>query len=368
MGGNGSANRVLAIAGRGSDVFVGGTFFSVGGINVSNIARWNGANWSNMGLGFDASVGVIAAGPSDIYVGGSFSNVYDPPFTITVNRIARWDGANWHSLGSGVSGTVNAIAVTGGNVYVGGSFTNAGGIHANRIAAWNGFSWSPLGTGSANGLSGTVQSIAVNGSDVYVAGSFMNAGTTVVRGIAKWDGANWSGLGSGASGPGTTDVRALAFGSDGKLYCTGRFTNVSGVNVSGIARWDGTNWEPLGSGFSGDSAVVRGSEFAIRGDNVYVVGTFNGAGLTESSGIARWNDTIDFTPPFALNFSRTQLLPGNVFKSRINSSERTTYLVEYSDDFQTWLPLMTNSVMQLDFTNAVSSPVNRRVFRAKGIP
>src|SRR5256885_3217508 len=31
MGGTGSANRVLAIAGLGSDVFVGGTFTSVGG-------------------------------------------------------------------------------------------------------------------------------------------------------------------------------------------------------------------------------------------------------------------------------------------------------------------------------------------------
>jgi len=97
------------------------------------------------------------------------------------------------------------------------------------------------------------------------------------------------------------------------------------------------------------------------------VGTFSGAGLTDSSGIARWNDTIDFTPPFTLNFSKTQLLPGN-FKSRINASERTTYVLESSDDLQTWTPLMTNSAMQLDFTNAVSLPVNRRVFRARGIP
>jgi hypothetical protein len=43
-------------------------------------------------------------------------------------------------------------------------------------------------------------------------------------------------------------------------------------------------------------------------------------------------------------------------------------LIEYSDDFQTWTPLMTNITMQLDFTNAVSPAVNRRVFRAKVIP
>ncbi|HEY5913512.1 MAG TPA: hypothetical protein VJA21_23235 [Verrucomicrobiae bacterium] len=370
MGGTSSANRVLAIAGRGTDVFVGGTFTNVGGIDVRNIARWDGANWWNMGFGFDASVSVLAATPTAVYAGGSFTNVTDPPYLITVNHIAMWDGLNWYNLGSGVnaSGTVNAIAASGNNVYIGGTFTSAGGVTANRIAVWNGFNWTSLGSGSANGLNGTVYAIAINGTDVYVGGSFANAGTTTVRGIAKWDGANWSGLGSGATGTSTADIRALAFGGDGKLYCCGRFTNISGINASSIARWDGAKWEALGSGFFADSAIVRGTDLVIRGDDVFAVGSFTGAGLTDSSGIARWNETIDFTPPFSIGFSRTQLLPGNIFKSRITCSERTTYLIEYSDDFQTWAPLMTNSAMQLDFTDTVSPPINRRFFRAKGIP
>jgi hypothetical protein len=69
-----------------------------------------------------------------------------------------------------------------------------------------------------------------------------------------------------------------------------------------------------------------------------------------------------------MSFSRTQLLPGNLFKSRITCTDRTTYSVEFTDDLQTWTPLMTNSAVQLDFTNAVSSPANRRIFRARGIP
>jgi trimeric autotransporter adhesin len=371
MGGASSANRVLAIAGRGSDVFVGGTFTNVGGIDVKNIARWDGAYWWNTGFGFDSSVGVLAAAPSAVYAGGSFTNVIDPPFTFPVNHIAMWDGFNWYNLGSGVNanGTVNAIAVSGNNVYIGGTFTNASGVTANRIAVWNGGNWASLGSGSANGLSGTVYAIALNGGDVYVGGSFTNAGTSVVRGIAKWDGANWSSLGSGAiAGSSAAEVRALAFGGDGKLYCCGRFTNMSGISASSIARWDGTKWEALGSGFFADSAVVRGTGLAIRGNDVYAIGTFAAAGLTESSGIARWDESIDFTPPLTMEFSRTQLLPGNLFKSRITCTERTTYLIEYSDDFQTWTPLMTNSATQLDFTNAVSLPLNRRLFRAKGIP
>jgi len=369
MGGASSANRVLAIAGLGSDVYVGGTFTNVGGNNVANIAHWDGVNWWNMGFGFDSSVGVLAATAGAVYAGGSFTNVTDS-FTFPVNHIALWDGFNWYSLGSGVNpnSTVNAIAVSGNNVYIGGTFTNASGVAANRIAMWDGANWNSLGTGSANGVNGTVLAIAINGTDVYVGGTFANAGTTVVRGIARWDGASWSGLGSGATGTSTAEVRALAFGADGKLYCCGRFTNLSGITASSIARWDGAKWEALGSGFFADSAIVRGTGLAIRANDVYAVGTFAGAGLSDSSGIARWNETLDFTPPLTMSFSRTQLLPGNLFKSHLTCSDRATYSIEYADDFQTWTALMTNSAMQLDFTNAVSLPVNRRIFRAREIP
>src|SRR5436190_18308808 len=100
---------------------------------------------------------------------------------------------------------------------------------------------------------------------------------------------------------------------------------MSGIGASSIARWDGTKWEGLGSGFFADSAIVRGTGLAARGNDMYAIGTFSGAGLTDSSGIARWNEAIDFTPPFTLRFSRTQLLPGNLLNSRLTCSERTTY-------------------------------------------
>jgi hypothetical protein len=281
-----------------------------------------------------------------------------------------WDGFNWYPVGSGVNvnGTINAVAVSGNNVYVGGTFTNASGVTANRVAVWNGGNWSSLGMGTGNGVSGTVLAIAINGSDVYVGGLFTNAGTTMVRGIAKWDGANWSGLGSGATGTSAAEVRALAFDGNGMLYCAGRFTNISGINANGIAKWDGTKWQPLGSGFFSDTAITRATGLTIRGNDVFSVGSFIVAGLTDSSGIARWNETIDFTPPYVLNFSRTQSLPGNLFKSRLNCSEPATYVIESSDDLQVWTPVLTNSSRQLDFTNAVPPSPSQRVYRARGIP
>ena len=369
VGGTGSANRVLAIAGLGSDVYAGGNFTSVGGISVSNIAHWDGANWWNMGVGFDSAVGALAAAPGAVYAGGSFTNVFDSS-TFTANHIAMWDGFNWYSLGSGVNpnSTVNTIAVSGNNVYIGGTFTNASGVTANRIAMWDGANWNSLGTGSANGVNGTVYTIAVNGTDVYIGGTFANAGNIAVGGVAHWNGASWSGLGSGVTNTSTAEVRALAFGADGKLYCCGRFTNVSGLNANGIARWNGTTWEAMGSGFFAASAVLRGLGFAFQGNDIYAVGTFDCAGLTDSSGIARWNDSIDFTPPVTMSFSRTQLQQGGFFKSRLNCTGRTTYSIDYSDDLQIWTSLLTNTVLQVDFSTAVSPSVARRVFRARQIP
>ena len=51
---------------------------------------------------------------------------------------------------------------------------------------------------------------------------------------------------------GTTDhVNALAFGPDGSLYAGGKFTTAGGVTANHIARWDGSDWHPLGSGIEG---------------------------------------------------------------------------------------------------------------------
>jgi hypothetical protein len=128
------------------------------------------------------------------------------------------------------------------------------------------------------------------------------------------------------------------------------------------------NWQALGSGLFAAGAVNRGVGITIQNNDVWVVGTFDGAGLTDSSGIAHWNETIDFTPPFTMSFSRTQTQPTNTFKSRLNCSELVTYAIEYSDDFTNWTSLTTNTTKQLDFTNAISPSVKRRVFRARNIP
>jgi len=153
----------------------------------------------------------------------------------------------------------------------------------------------------------------------------------------------------------------------GKLYAGGSFTNISGVDASSIARWNGAKWETLGSGLFA-STSARAGALTVLGNDLYVGGIFDAAGASEAGNVCRWNEQIDFTPPTTMRFSNTQVLPGRLFKSRLNVTERATYIVEYSDGFGTWTPLMTNSFSQLDFTNSASVMGKPRVFRARETP
>jgi len=301
-------------------------------------------------------------------VGGSFTNAYDfPGFGTLVNRIARWDGSTWWDLGGGVSGGVGAIAAANGILYVGGSFTNAGGNTANRIARWDGANWSSLGNGAANGVSSTVSAILVDGADVYVGGSFTTAGGVTAPGIAKWDGSNWSSLGQGMFYTSTASVRSLAkIGS--YLYATGNFTNAGGAMLAhSISRWDGAQWEALGSGIGNMTGATRGNVLLAWDNDLFVGGIFEDAGGGDSGYIARWNDPMDITSPATLRLLNPQLLSGNAFKFRATATARAAYVIEHSADFVTWTPLLTNSLSGLDITNSTPG-IDVRTYRMRQIP
>jgi len=168
--GGGAANTVYALAVSGSDVYVGGTFTSVYSSGTTPVdgtlrmAKWNGSAWSALGGGASSVVLALAVNGSDVYAGGLFSSVFSSDTTPVAgtSRIAKWDGSTWSALGGGASGTVLALAVNGSDVYVGGSFTNLAGIaEADRIAKWDGSAWSALG----GGVNGSVNALVLGNAE-----------------------------------------------------------------------------------------------------------------------------------------------------------------------------------------------------------
>lgn len=326
---------VYAIAVSGTDVYVGGNFRDAGDIPEADyVVKWDGAHWSALGGNgarngsIGSYVNAIAVSGSDVYVGGTFSDVNNNGAPLpTADFIARWDGSSWHALGSNglgdgaLNSTVQTVAISGSYVYVGGWFDNAGGNGlADYIARWNtaNSTWSALGSnGSLDGsLNGAVQTIVVyDPSHIYVGGHFTNvnnngAQLNAADYLAKWDGSSWSNLGNNGAiipdGSLNAVVYALALDDAGNLYAGGNFTDVKyksptlGVTLFSadyVAKYNVSNasWSALGSnGANNGSLNATVYALAVNGSHVYVGGSFTnvqnpGGVLTSADYIADWD-------------------------------------------------------------------------------
>ncbi|MBI4339841.1 MAG: hypothetical protein HY680_07790 [Chloroflexi bacterium] len=223
-------------------------------------------------------VEAVAVGPcGEVYAGGVFIRAG----ATEVSNIAMWDGRRWWPLGSGVDRWVFAIAVgASGEVYVGGAFTRAGDVKARHIAKWDGTRWSALG----EGIEWNVTTLLVRPEGLY-AGGMRTPDDQGRNGVARWDGERWTVLEDHRDG----SVDALAFRGT-SLFIGGRHW----PSAHGLRIWDGvrTADPDFGNAF-GDVFAL-----AVMGANLYVGGSFQGAGLWEpkteeervsSPGIVRWN-------------------------------------------------------------------------------
>jgi hypothetical protein len=313
--GGGANNTVRAIAISGNDLFIGGSFTTVGSLSVNRIARYDLQTnvWGALGGGVNNDVFAITVLGNDVYVGGAF--------TSPATRIARFNlqTNTWSALGFGVDGPVFALAVSGNEIYVGGAFI----VPANNIARWNPqtSTWSGLSTGA----NAQVNAIAVSGNNVFVGGDFTQVGTVAASRIARWSltSNNWFAMGSGANG----SVAAIAIADLGdNIYVGGFFGSAGAVaNTVRIARFHlpSQTWNALGNGIPSQGGGV--TSIAVIGNDVYVGGSFTFSGI---SNIAKFNTQTSTWSGFgtgANNFISALTLDGdNLFvggaMTTINSS------------------------------------------------
>ncbi|GAG09360.1 unnamed protein product, partial [marine sediment metagenome] len=243
--------------GTGPALYVGGEFTHAGQSPAPAIAKWDGMTWSALGSGMGgvsrprvSALSVFDDGTRPaLYAGGQFQTAGG----IDASDIARWDGSVWSAVDSGIGGHVMALtSFQSGStplLYVGGEFHHVGDRAAVHIAQWDGTTFSSLGGG--NGLSNAIHDMTVfddgNGPALYAGGRFYTAGRVVAPFIARWDGLSWSPLGTGMD----EITRALGVFDDGggpALYAGGAFTTAGGIPANRIAKWDGESWSALGSG------------------------------------------------------------------------------------------------------------------------
>lgn len=209
-----SLGEIRCIATDGTNLFVGGSFLSGGGLSSDKVAKWNGTTWSNShaasydceslcwfgGLGNTVLYASLYTGVNttnlQYYSAGAWHTLFTSQaklcggmgtdgnwvyWVLDTNHVVRYDGAGltydedlgdlgFTSAGGIISGSVpTPYASHLTDVYIGRVGT---ADYPNGILKYSGGIFSQLGTGGIT--SGNVRTITINPSngDVYIGGSY----------------------------------------------------------------------------------------------------------------------------------------------------------------------------------------------------
>jgi hypothetical protein len=104
----------------------------------------------------------------------------------------------------------------------------------------------------------------------------------------------------------------------------GGFELANGLSVNNIARWDGTQWFPLGLGTSPGN-VHAVTALKVIGDDLFVGGSFTGIGDTKTAYFAKWH--ADTTLAITHH-------PEDATSCRTGTAQFTATLSEHADTFE----------------------------------
>ncbi|UKN00443.1 T9SS type A sorting domain-containing protein [Paracrocinitomix mangrovi] len=274
-----------------------GKLVNLGSYNnpCNRVATWDGTQWECLdgGVGIVARAGCVWEGK--LVVVGDFWNNFQP--CPGCNGVAVWDGVSWSALDQGFNNDVLTCTVHNGDLYIGGDFTQANGVPINRVAKWDTNSNSFVSVGNTTAMDNDVRCMVSYDGQLWVGGDFNNVdGCSPCDGLVKWDETNqvWEGGNSGVDLVGGVNetVRVLFVNpSDGDLYMGGEFPELwdgdamaEDFNMSYVARYDGSNWYPLGTGLNEYCRAIHD----YNGD-VIIGGYFTNAGGTPAEKIVKWN-------------------------------------------------------------------------------
>lgn len=310
----------------GSKLLVGGMFGSVGGINATSLALWDGISWDSLPVrAFKFSetppqvAGFYQYG-SLLYIYGTFDSIAGQP----ASGLATWDGTNFQGI---TIPEISNIGIKGvieykNELYVGGQFYSVGSTDTvSHIIKFNGSNWVSVGSGLL-GWNAGISSMLIYQNELYVAGHFLIADGNVGENIMKWDGTQWYDVGFGGEAIGLV-WQMMVFND--KIWAVGNFLTAAYMPATSIACYDGERWcIPKDSLNNGIISI------AAYNDTLYIAGGFNYVyGDSALSYCAKIEDTDlyrECNPAIPINTNSTTIsLYPNPFTSQITLSSDIVY-------------------------------------------
>ncbi|MGH9163749.1 MAG: hypothetical protein ACRD2X_27675, partial [Vicinamibacteraceae bacterium] len=285
-------------------------FFLMEDAAVTNLAVWDGATWSAP-PGGPANDAVYRLSVSDdtLLMAGDFTSIGG----IDASHIAEWNGTSWRAYDLTAPIEVQHVyAVTRtetGELY-------AGGAISGGLVRWTGAGWEPVSGGVFYGdFYGVVSDMVMHRGHLYVTGCFSSANgvssdpsSVRAESVARWTGSAWEGLDDGSEPVGTAwfewgvcgfepneftvwDMRYQRVFSDGeRVYLGGHLPGVASAPSQSIVAFDGRAWtgfDRTNDGLFGHAAAVTVGGWTR---STYVLGPISHAGTTRAtSGVFRYH-------------------------------------------------------------------------------
>jgi hypothetical protein len=208
--------------------------------------------------GFVAHLFRAPEDPNALYAFGTFSSRVVPG-TPAQTGIMRWNEGVWSAVRTDLDPTLRMLCSVerDGKTEIFGVIDGVNSRYAKRIAVrpeskLGVFSlrsaWEEIGS-----VDGTVEAAVSYNGEMYISGSFQNIGGKKLAGLARFRLGDWeSAFGEARltfeGGESTAAVSTVAV-FENLLVIGGRFDQIGGLKVPGIAAWNGKQWLALDPGF-----------------------------------------------------------------------------------------------------------------------
>jgi hypothetical protein len=329
-----SIHNKLIVSGKGIN--------HIGNLSARGVVSWDGIKWDSLTGGINTHNkslqsfpnGALGAGipyNSKLLVGGYFTSIGD----VNTTGLALWDGNKWDSLPKRPFRYDKTVVVSnflkkGNVIYFTGSFDTIAGQSTTGIASWNGTNFNPITLPIHPTNFNGITSIVEYQNEIYVAGGYFMGN---VGDVLKYNGTSWvSTTGGGFLGPYSGARQLIVYNNE--LYAAGYFEQANGNPGNNVIKWDGSQWHDAGFGTIGsyieiNKMLVYHNKLWVFGYIPKVAGTFAGnVAVYDGTSWCGLKDTLDNTIGSATVYNDTIYIGGGFWKA---NSDSIPFIAKLSD-------------------------------------